>query len=87
MSATRNGHVWRKASFVVSPGAWPESTRALLFQKMPTATSAYPLLGAPKLPGNEPNPSEGSKSLRGRPSEAEGNLHVPRHTRPDPCRR
>ena len=32
-------------------------------------------------------PSKGGKSLGGRPPEAEGNLQVPRHTRPDPCRR
>ena len=32
-------------------------------------------------------PSKGGKSLGGRPPEAEGNLQVPRHTRPDPSRR
>ena len=30
---------------------------------------------------------EGGKSLGEAPPEAEGNLQVPRHTRPDPCRR
>ena len=32
-------------------------------------------------------PPERGKSRRGRPLETEGNLPVPRHTRPDPCRR
>ena len=40
---------------------------------MPSAPSAFPLLGAPQAPGNEPNPPDGGKSLRGRPPEAEGN--------------
>ena len=30
-------------------------------------------------------PSKGGKSLGGRPPEAEGNLQIPRHTRPDLC--
>ena len=30
---------------------------------MPTAPSAFPLLGAPQAPGDEPNPPEGGKSL------------------------
>ena len=37
------------------------------FQKMPTAPSAFPLLGAPQAPGDKPNLLEGSKSLVGRP--------------------
>ena len=41
--------------------------------KMPTAPSAIPWLGAPQAPGDEPNLPEGSKSLGGRPPEAEGN--------------
>ena len=58
--------------------AWP---------KIPSAPSAFPLLGAPQVLGNKPNAPEGGKSLgRGRPPEAEGNLQLPRHTRPDPCR-
>ena len=34
---------------------------------MPTAPSAFPWLGAPQAPGDEPNPPEGGKSLGGRP--------------------
>ena len=52
---------------------------------MPTAPSAFPLLGAPQAPGDEPNPTKGSKSLGGRPPEAKGIPQAPRHTRPDPC--
>ena len=53
---------------------------------MPTAPSAFPLLGAPQAPGDKPNLPEGSKSLGGRPPEAAGNTpQAPRHTRPDPC--
>ena len=37
------------------------------FLKMPTAPSAFPLLGAPHAPGDEPHPPEGGKSLGGRP--------------------
>ena len=40
---------------------------------MPTAPLAFPLLGAPQAPGDEPNLTEGSKSLGERPPEAEGN--------------
>ena len=55
------------------------------FPKMPTAPSAFPLLGAPQAPGDKPNLPEGSKSLGGRPPEAVGNTpQAPRHTRPDP---
>ena len=55
------------------------------FPKMPTAPSAFPLLGAPPAPGDKPNLPEGSKSLGGRPPEAVGNTpQAPRHTRPDP---
>ena len=43
------------------------------FPKMPTAPSAFPLLGAPQAPGDEPNPPEGGKSLGERPPETEGN--------------
>ena len=52
---------------------------------MPTAPSAFPLLGAPQAPSDEPNLPEGSKSLGGWPPEAEGIPQAPRHTRPDPC--
>ena len=51
---------------------------------MPTAPSAFPVFGAPQAPGDKPNLPEGSKSLGEAPPEAEGNLQVPRHTRPDP---
>ena len=37
------------------------------FPKIPTAPSAFPLLGAHQVPGDEPNPPEGSKSLAGGP--------------------
>ena len=40
--------------------------------KIPTAPSAFPLLGAPQAPGGKPNLPEGSKSLGGRPPEAVG---------------
>ena len=43
------------------------------FPKMPTAPSAFPLLGVPQALGDEPNLPKGSKSLGGRPPEAEGN--------------
>ena len=42
------------------------------FPKMHTAPSAFPLLGAPQAPGDEPNLPEGSESLGGRPPEAKG---------------
>ena len=57
------------------------------FPKMTTAPSAFLLSLALQAPGDEPNPPEVGKSLGGRPPETEGNLQVPRHTRPDPCRR
>ena len=54
------------------------------FPKMPTAPSAFPLLGAPQAPGNKPNLPEGSKSLGRRPPEAVGNPQAPGHTLPEP---
>ena len=33
------------------------------FPKIPSAPSAFPLLGAPQAPGDQPNPPEGGKSL------------------------
>ena len=42
------------------------------FPKMPTAPSAFPLLGAPQVLCYKPNLPEGSKSLGGRPPEAVG---------------
>ena len=51
---------------------------------MPTAPSAFPLLGAPQAPGDKPNLPEGSKSLGGRLPEAVGNPQAPRHTLPEP---
>ena len=57
---------------------------------MPTAPSAFPLLGAPQAPGDEPNLPEGSKSLGGRPPEAEGNYPAakthPARSAPQPAR-
>ena len=40
---------------------------------MSTAPSAFPILGVPQAPGDESNLPKGSKSLGGRPPEAEGN--------------
>ena len=51
---------------------------------MPTVPSAFPLLGAPQAPGDEPNLPKGSESLGGRPPEAVGNPQAPRHTLPEP---
>ena len=56
------------------------------FLKIPTAPSAFPLLGVPQALGDEPSHSEGGKNLGGRPPEPEGNLQVPRYTWPDPFR-
>ena len=41
------------------------------FPKMPTAPSAFPLLGVPQAPDDKPTHPEGGKSLGGRPPEAE----------------
>ena len=49
---------------------------------MPTAPSAFPLLGAPQAPGDQP--PEGGNSLGGRPPEAVGKIQLSRHTQPDP---
>ena len=38
--------------FLVGPSAGPEPTRTRHFQKMPTAPSAFPLLGTPQAPCN-----------------------------------
>ena len=46
------------------------------FPKMSTAPLAFPLLGAPQTPGDEPNLPEGSESLGGRPPEAEGKYTI-----------
>ena len=53
----------RRAEAYTRP-AWP---------KISSVPSAFPLLGGPQAPGNEPSP-KGSKSLGGRPPEAGGNL-------------
>ena len=85
MHAPPNGQVWHKAFFW---WVWAQGRRSHAprhFPKMPTAPSTFPLLGAPQAPGDKPNLPEGSKSRMGRPPEAEGNLQVPRHTRPDQC--
>ena len=42
------------------------------FPKNAYGPVGIPLLGAPQAPGEEPNLPEGSKSLGGRPPEAEG---------------
>ena len=55
----------------------------LAWTKIHSAPSAFPLLGAPQAPGNK---TEESKSVVGRSAETGGNLQLPRHTRPDPCR-
>ena len=46
LHAPPNGRVRHKAFFKVGPGEGPEPTRAQHFQKIPTAPSAFPLLGA-----------------------------------------
>ena len=51
---------------------------------MPTALSAFPLLGAPQVPGDQP--PGGGNSLEGRPPEVVGKIQRPRHTQPDPRR-
>ena len=66
MYGTRPFFGWDRAQ-----GRSPHAPGSL--PKMPSAPSAFPLLGAPQAPGNEPNPPEGGKSLGGRPPEAEGN--------------
>ena len=40
--------------FLVGPDAGPYPTRARHFPKVPTAPSAFPLLGAPQTPGDQP---------------------------------
>ena len=47
---------------------------------MPSAPSAFPLLGAPQAPGDEPNLHEGDENLGGRPPEAEGKYSSHRAT-------
>ena len=39
------------------------------------------------MPSDDPPQEVGKNLVGGGPPEAEGNLQVPRHTRPDPCRR
>ena len=58
--------------FMVGPGAGPYPTRIRQVPKMPSAPSAFPLLGAPQALGDKPNPPEGGKSQGGRPPETEG---------------
>ena len=53
---------------------------------MPTAPSAFPLLGAPQALGDQPNPPEGGNSLGGRPPEAVEKIQQLRRTQPDPRR-
>ena len=53
--------------------------------KVPSAPSTFPLFEAPQAPGNKPNP-KGGKILGWRPPEANRNLQLSKHTRPDPCR-
>ena len=73
LRAPPNGQVWHKAFFYGGSGRRAVAHTRPAFPKMPTAPSAFPLLGAPQAPGDEPNLPEGSKSLGGRPPEAEGN--------------
>ena len=81
MTAAPNRHVWHKAFYGGSDRRAGAHTHPA-FPKMPTAPSAFPLLGEPQAPGDEPNPCEGGKILGGRPPEVEGNLQVPTYTRP-----
>ena len=72
---------------VVVPGAGLKPHSRPVWPKIPSAPSAFTLLGEPRAPGNKPNSLlERCKSLGGRLPEAGGNLQLPRHTRPDPCR-
>ena len=57
------------------------------FPKLPTASSVFPLLGAPQAPGDEPNLSEGSESQGKAPWGRRKIFQSPSHTRPDPCLR
>ena len=85
LAAPPYGQVWHKAFFLGGTGRRAVAHTRPEFPKMPTAPSAFPLLGAPQAPGDKPNLPEGSKSLGGRPPEAVGNTpQAPRHTRPDP---
>ena len=70
--APPNVKVWHKVFFGGS-GQRAVAHAHPAFPKMPTAPSPIPLLGAPQAPGDKPNLPEGSKSLGGRPPEAEGN--------------
>ena len=54
--------------------------------KIANGPVGIPLIRGASGVGRWTSPPEGSKSMGGRPPEAEGNLQVPRHTRPDPCR-
>ena len=82
--ALPNVKVWHKAFFGRS-GCRAGAHTHPAWPNIPTTPSAFPLLGAPQASGNNP-PTEGGKSLRGRPPEAGVNLQLSRHTRPDPCR-
>ena len=82
LRAPPNGQVRHKAflRWVRAQGQSPH------FLKIPTALSAFPLLGAS---GNKPNPSEGGKSLGGyppRPKEITSRQATPDQIRawPDP---
>ena len=83
LTAPPYGQVWHKAFFLDGTGRRAVAHTRPEFPKMPTAPSAFPLLGVPQAPGDIPNLPEGSKSLGGRPPEAVGNPQEPRHTLPE----
>ena len=64
-----NRQVWHKAFFLVGSGRRVVAHTHPAWLKMPTASSAFPLLGVPHTPGNKPNPAEGGKSLGGQPPD------------------
>ena len=72
LTAPPYGQVWHKAFFLGGTGRRAVAHTRPEFPKMPTAPSAFPLLGAPQAPGDKPNLPEGSESLGGRPPEAKG---------------
>ena len=83
MSIPPNGDVGHKA-FIGGSGRRAGAHTHPAFSK-----NAYGLVGIPLIMGGSGagNNPQGVKAWREAPPEAEGNLQVPRHTRPDPCRR
>ena len=85
MTAPPNGHVWHKAFFWWVRGQ-DRSPHAPGISKNAYGPVGIPLIRGASGTGRWP-PPEGVKAWEDDLPEAEGNLQVPRHTRPDPCRR